>query len=109
VWTILQRGRIGETYLIGADGERSNLEVVRLILKHFGRPEDDYDQVTDRAGHDLRYAIESGKLRTELGWQPRFADFETGLADTIEWYQSNEEWWRPHKEAIEASYAARGQ
>jgi dTDP-glucose 4,6-dehydratase len=109
VWTILQRGRIGETYLIGADGERSNLEVVRLILKHFGRPEDDYDQVTDRAGHDLRYAIESGKLRTELGWQPRFADFEAGLADTIEWYQSHQDWWRPHKEAIEASYAARGQ
>jgi dTDP-glucose 4,6-dehydratase len=109
VWTILQRGRIGETYLIGADGERSNLEVVRLILKHFGRPEDDYDQVTDRAGHDLRYAIESGKLRTELGWQPRFADFGAGLADTIEWYQSHQDWWRPHKEAIEASYAARGQ
>ena len=104
-----EQGRVGETYLIGADGEKSNLEVVRLILKHFGRPEDDFDHVTDRAGHDLRYAIESGKLRTELGWQPRFADFESGLADTIEWYQDNEDWWRPHKEATEASYAARGQ
>ena len=109
VWTILNQGRIGETYLIGADGEKSNLEVVRLILKHFGRPEDDFDHVTDRAGHDLRYAIESGKLRTELGWQPRFGDFEAGLADTIAWYQKHEEWWRPHKEATEASYAARGQ
>ncbi len=109
VWAILTRGRIGETYLIGADGEKSNLEVVRLILKHFGRPEDDFDHVTDRAGHDLRYAIESGKLRTELGWRPRFADFEAGLADTIGWYQAHEDWWRPHKEATEASYAARGQ
>jgi dTDP-glucose 4,6-dehydratase len=109
VWTILNQGRVGETYLIGADGERSNLEVVRLILKHFGRPEDDFDHVTDRAGHDLRYAIESGKLRTELGWQPRFADFEAGLTDTIAWYQAHEDWWRPAKEATEASYAARGQ
>ena len=109
VLAILDQGRIGETYLIGADGEKSNLDVVRLILKHFGRPEDDYDQVTDRAGHDLRYAIESGKLRTELAWQPRFADFEAGLADTIAWYQTHEDWWRPHKEATEASYAARGQ
>jgi dTDP-glucose 4,6-dehydratase len=108
VWTILQRGRIGETYLIGADGERSNLEVVRLILRLMGRPEDDFEHVTDRAGHDLRYAIESGKLRQELGWQPAFPDFEQGLADTIAWYQQHEDWWRPQKAATEASYAAKG-
>jgi dTDP-glucose 4,6-dehydratase len=109
VWTILNEGRIGETYLIGADGERNNLDVVRQILAHFGRPEDDFDHVTDRAGHDLRYAIDSTKLRDELGWKPAYDDFESGLAATIEWYQSHEAWWRPAKEQTEASYAARGQ
>ncbi len=109
VWTILQQGRIGETYLIGADGERNNLQVVEAILRHFGRPEDDIEFVTDRAGHDRRYAIESGKLRHELGWQPLYADFEAGLAATIEWYLEHEGWWRPHKQATEASYAAKGQ
>jgi len=109
VRTILERGRPGETYLIGADGERSNLDVVRTILRLMGRDEDDFDHVTDRAGHDLRYAIESGKLRAELGWQPRFRDFDDGLARTIEWYRAHEDWWRPHKEATEAAYAAQGQ
>ncbi|WP_193614564.1 dTDP-glucose 4,6-dehydratase [Nocardioides lijunqiniae] len=109
VWLILQQGRIGETYLIGADGERNNLEVVRSILEHFDRPADDYDLVTDRAGHDLRYAIDSSKLRDELGWRPVYSDFEAGLARTIEWYQEHQDWWRPHKQATEASYAAKGQ
>ncbi|QIX25586.1 dTDP-glucose 4,6-dehydratase [Nocardioides sp. JQ2195] len=109
VLAILERGRIGETYLIGADGEKNNLEVVRLILKLMGQPEDAYDQVTDRAGHDRRYAIESGKLRAELGWSPRFEDFESGLTDTIAWYREHEDWWRPAKDATEASYAAKGQ
>ncbi|WP_114424546.1 dTDP-glucose 4,6-dehydratase [Nocardioides houyundeii] len=109
VWTILNKGAIGETYLIGADGERSNLEVVQQILKHFGRPEDDFDHVNDRAGHDLRYAIESGKLRSELGWEPKFQDFEDGLGRTIEWYQEHQDWWRPAKDATEAAYAAKGQ
>ena len=109
VLRILERGRIGETYLIGADGERSNLEVVRMILRLMGRDEDDFEHVTDRAGHDLRYAIESEKLRSELGWSPVFSDFESGLAATIGWYRAHEDWWRPHKEAVEAAYAARGQ
>jgi dTDP-glucose 4,6-dehydratase len=109
VLTILEKGVIGETYLIGADGERSNLDVVRAILRHFGRPEDEIEFVTDRAGHDRRYAIESGKLRAQLGWQPAYRDFEAGLADTIEWYVANEAWWRPAKAATEASYAAKGQ
>ncbi|KRF14664.1 dTDP-glucose 4,6-dehydratase [Nocardioides sp. Soil796] len=108
VLRILDAGRIGETYLIGADGERNNLEVVRLILTLMDQPADAFDQVTDRAGHDRRYAIESGKLRAELGWAPRFEDFEQGLADTIEWYRTHEEWWRPHKAATESSYAAKG-
>jgi dTDP-glucose 4,6-dehydratase len=109
VLRILERGRIGETYLVGADGEKNNLEVVRLILKAMGRAEGDFDHVADRAGHDLRYAIDSTKLRTELGWRPTYADFETGLLQTIEWYRTHEDWWRPHKRATEAAYGARGQ
>ncbi len=108
VWTILNDGKAGETYLIGADGEKNNLEVVRLILTLMGRPADDFEHVNDRAGHDMRYAIESGKLRSELGWRPRFDDFEAGLADTIAWYTDHQDWWRPAKEATEASYAAKG-
>ena len=109
VLTILEKGSIGETYLIGADGEKNNLEVVRLILKLMGQPEDAFDHVTDRAGHDLRYAIDSGRLRNELGWLPQFGDFESGLANTIAWYRDHEDWWRPHKDATEATYAAKGQ
>ena len=107
--TILERGRIGETYLVGADGERTNLEVVRLLLRLMGRSEDDYEHVADRAGHDVRYAIESGKLRQELGWRPRFEDFAQGLTDTVSWYTAHQDWWGPHKHATEAAYAAKGQ
>ena len=109
VLTILERGAVGETYLIGADGEQDNTSVVRAILELMGRPADAYDPVTDRAGHDLRYAIDSTKLRTELGWAPRHRDFRDGLAATIDWYRANEAWWRPQKAAAEARYAAQGQ
>ncbi|MCU1438786.1 MAG: dTDP-glucose 4,6-dehydratase [Naasia sp.] len=109
VLTILEKGAIGETYLIGADGEKNNREVVELILALLGQPADAYDSVTDRAGHDLRYAIDSTKLRTELGWEPEFRDFEAGLAATIDWYRDNEAWWAPAKDGVEAFYAAKGQ
>ncbi|SDH48867.1 dTDP-glucose 4,6-dehydratase [Microbacterium pygmaeum] len=109
VLTILEKGRIGETYLIGADGEKNNRTVVELILEQFGLRPDSYDLVTDRAGHDLRYAIDSARLRNELGWSPRFRDFEAGLADTIRWYRDNEPWWAPAKDGVEAFYASKGQ
>lgn len=109
VWAILTRGRAGEMYLIGADVERDNLTVLREILKAFGRPEDDFDWVRDRPGHDRRYAIDSSKLRRELGWRPAHNDFAAGLAATIEWYRANEAWWRPAKAATEAKYRAQGQ
>jgi dTDP-glucose 4,6-dehydratase len=109
VLTILENGRIGETYLVGADGEKDNKSVVELILTLMGQPADAYDHVTDRAGHDLRYAIDSTKLRSELGWQPRYYDFERGLAATIEWYRDHEDWWSPAKDATEAFYAQLGQ
>jgi dTDP-glucose 4,6-dehydratase len=109
VLAVLDRGRIGETYLIGADGERSNRSVVELILAILEQPTDAYDLVTDRAGHDLRYAIDSSKLRAEMGWRPGYADFESGLAATIEWYRRNEAWWAKAKDGVEAFYAARGQ
>ncbi|WP_370616480.1 dTDP-glucose 4,6-dehydratase [Mumia sp. Pv 4-285] len=109
VRTILERGRIGETYLIGADGEQSNRQVVETILELMGQPADAYDLVTDRPGHDMRYAIDSTKLRTELGWAPRFTDFRSGLEATIAWYRDNDAWWRPKKDAVEARYAEAGQ
>ena len=109
VWDILARGRVGETYLIGANGERSNIDVLREILRQMGRPEDDFDWVRDRPGHDRRYAIDPTKLERELGWRPIHTDFREGLAQTIEWYRAHEGWWRPAKEATEAKYAAQGQ
>ncbi len=109
VWTILTKGRIGETYLIGADGEKGNIDVLRAILRAMGRAEDDFDWVRDRPGHDRRYAIDSTKLRRELGWQPAHTDFDAGLAQTIQWYRDHEAWWRPAKEATERKYAAQGQ
>ncbi len=109
VLRIIERGRIGETYLIGADGEQNNRDVVELILELLGQPRDAYDHVTDRAGHDLRYAIDSTKLRTELDWRPRYSDFRAGLADTIAWYADHRDWWQPQKAGTEATYAAAGQ
>ncbi len=109
VLAILERGRVGETYLVGADGERSNYEVLQLILRLMGRGPDDFDHVADRAGHDLRYAIDAGHLRNALGWRPSYGDFEAGLARTIAWYTDHQVWWRPDKAATEAAYAARGQ
>ncbi len=109
VHLVLEKGRIGETYLIGTGDERNNKEVFELILELMGKPRDWYDQVTDRAGHDLRYSNNSTKIRSELGWTPRYTDFRDGLGATIDWYRANRAWWEPVKSAIEAAYAAKGQ
>src|ERR1700738_1195618 len=106
---VLTRGQAGRTYLIGAEGERDNLSVLRTLLQLMGRDPDDFDYVADRAGHDLRYAIDPTSLCNELGWAPKHTDFTEGLRTTIDWYRENESWWGPLKAAVEARYQQRGQ
>ena len=109
VWAIIDGGRSGETYLIGADGERNNKDVLETILELMGKPRDWYEHVTDRAGHDLRYAIDATKLRDELGWRPQYPDLRAGLEQTVAWYAGHRDWWQAAKAATEAKYAEVGQ
>jgi dTDP-glucose 4,6-dehydratase len=108
VVAIIERGRLGETYLIGADGERNNREIIGLILELMDKPADWFEHVNDRPGHDLRYAIDSTKLRAETGWVPHYQDIRAGLRQTIDWYAAHRDWWQPTKAATEAAYARLG-
>ncbi len=104
VLAILEKGKIGETYMVGAEGEKNNKDVLELILEIMGKIKSDYDSVTDRPGHDLRYAINANKIRNELNWQPKYLDFKDGLINTVNWYKDNQNWWQESKHATEKKY-----
>lgn len=108
LWKIVTDGQIGRTYLVGANAERTNLEVVQTILTKFGAEQQDFEFVSDRAGHDKRYAIDPTRIESELGWRPVHTDLGLGIAETIDWYQKNERWWRPAKAKTESRYLTAG-
>lgn len=109
VHTIIEKGKLGELYLIGADGEQNNKYIVETILELMGKEKTDYEHVNDRPGHDMRYAIDATKLRTELGWEPKYTNLRDGLKATIDWYTTNRDWWEAEKAKVEAAYAKQGQ
>lgn len=90
---VLHMGKPGEVYNIGGNNERTNLDIVRMILEHLGKPDSLIQFVEDRLGHDRRYAIDATKIRTELGWQPKY-NFDDGIKLTIDWYLENRQWWK---------------
>lgn len=108
VIAIIEKGISGETYLIGANGEQDNKTVIEMILTKMGKNPLDYDHVSDRPGHDMRYAIDSSKIQSELGWKPQYTNFEDGLQATIDWYDKNQAWWKPQKKIAEDTYKALG-
>jgi dTDP-glucose 4,6-dehydratase len=109
VHAILDKGRAGELYLIGANGEQNNKYVLETILEIMGKDKTAYEHVNDRPGHDQRYAIDNSKLVNELGWQPTYTNLREGLEATVKWYTDNEEWWKNEKAKVEAKYAEQGQ
>ncbi|MGI8900029.1 MAG: dTDP-glucose 4,6-dehydratase, partial [Nocardioides sp.] len=103
-----EKGRPGETYLIGADGEQNNRQIITMLLEIMGKPADWFEPVSDRPGHDLRYAIDASKLRAETGWEPQYRDVRAGIEQTVAWYRENEDWWRRDKDRTESAYARLG-
>lgn len=89
---IIHQGKIGQTYLVGGDSEKRNIEITKLLLEKLGKDESMIEKVADRPGHDYRYAIDFSKIKKELGWQPTVS-FEEGIDKTIEWYKNNKDWW----------------
>lgn len=105
LWTVLTRGTLGRTYHVSAGEQLTNREVITAILRQMGQPESLMTRVTDRLGHDRRYALDNTRLTTELGWRAEHA-WEQGIADTVRWYQANQEWWaRVLSEAYRAAEA----
>lgn len=100
---VLHEGKMGEVYNIGGNNEKTNIEIVKLILKNLRKDESLIKYVKDRLGHDRRYAIDSSKIQEELGWKPKYT-FETGITETIEWYLKNEEWWKRIKSGEYTKY-----
>ncbi|HZG68483.1 MAG TPA: GDP-mannose 4,6-dehydratase, partial [Herpetosiphonaceae bacterium] len=102
---VLHHGPLGEAYNVSADMERTNIEVTELMLEILEKPRSLIQPILDRPAHDVRYALDSSKLRA-LGWRPQ-VDFDTGFADTVRWYQENEWWWRPLKSGEYIDYYRR--
>ena len=89
---VIQRGKPGEVYNVGGNNEWTNVDIVRKVMEMIGNPKATITFIKDRQGHDYRYAIDSSKIQNELGWSPTYV-FETGLSETVSWYQSNQDWW----------------
>ena len=101
---VLRQGRIGETYCVGGNGERENIWIVEELLRLLGKDETSIEYVTDRLGHDRRYAIDFEKIRTELGWEPSVS-LEEGLQETVAWFRANTEWWQRVKSGEYQTYS----
>jgi len=98
---VLEKGETGRIYNVGGNNEWKNIDIAKELVKIMGMGEDKIEFVTDRLGHDLRYAIDATRIRKELGWEPKYT-FDTGLPETVKWYKENESWWKPLKDRLQS-------